>query len=226
MNEKKSYQTINIVTVVGVLLLLLLSFLPTSPSWQYLGDNIYSGRPTYSLSFYYYFLEIGECFSIGEGIFIFCGVSMILFYVSLGVCFVSVLLKKDWLTLCSLLAAILSNILTISSLSNHVIVFSVLSLIICLVLIAINLVFNKVFIDIIKNFANKTKVKTMIQIGSNIKRERMNKNMTQEELAKRIYVSRTLITKFESGERMPSEDQIDSIAETLEISVDTLCSKR
>lgn len=225
MKEEKTYQVVNVVTLIATLSLLLLSFLQVSPSWKYIGDNVYSGNPTYSLSFYYYFLQIRECFSTRDILSIFCGITIILFYIALFTCIVSVVFKWDWLTFISLLFVILCNILSITSLINPVVVFSAFSLIACLLLVVINILFNKTFVAVINSVSNSFKKQKMIQIGNNIKRERSNKNLTQEELANKVYVSRTLITKFESGERMPSEDQIESIAEALKIDPAILTSK-
>ena len=53
---------------------------------------------------------------------------------------------------------------------------------------------------------------------------RKQKNMTQEELAQALYVSRTAISKWESGRGFPSIDSLKSIARFFGISVDDLLS--
>lgn len=53
---------------------------------------------------------------------------------------------------------------------------------------------------------------------------RKQKNMTQEELAQALFVSRTAISKWESGRGFPSIDSLKSIARFFGISVDDLLS--
>lgn len=53
---------------------------------------------------------------------------------------------------------------------------------------------------------------------------RKQKNMTQEDLAEALYVSRTAISKWESGRGYPSIDSLKAIAEYFSISVDELLS--
>lgn len=53
---------------------------------------------------------------------------------------------------------------------------------------------------------------------------RKQKSMTQEELAQALYVSRTAISKWESGRGFPSIDSLKSIARFFGISVDDLLS--
>jgi transcriptional regulator with XRE-family HTH domain len=53
---------------------------------------------------------------------------------------------------------------------------------------------------------------------------RKQKNMTQEELAQALYVSRTAISKWESGRGFPSIDSLKAIARFFGVSVDDLLS--
>lgn len=53
---------------------------------------------------------------------------------------------------------------------------------------------------------------------------RNNKSLTQEELASILYVSRTAISKWESGLGYPSIDSLKNIATFFEISIDELLS--
>lgn len=53
---------------------------------------------------------------------------------------------------------------------------------------------------------------------------RKQKNLTQEELAALLYVSRTAISKWESGRGYPSIDSLKAIAEFFSVSVDELLS--
>lgn len=53
---------------------------------------------------------------------------------------------------------------------------------------------------------------------------RKQKNLTQEELAKLLFVSRTAVSKWESGRGYPSIDSLKAIADFFSLSVDELLS--
>ncbi len=53
---------------------------------------------------------------------------------------------------------------------------------------------------------------------------RKNKGLTQEQLASELYVSRTAISKWESGRGYPSIDSLKIIAKFFSVSVDSLIS--
>lgn len=53
---------------------------------------------------------------------------------------------------------------------------------------------------------------------------RKNKGLTQEELAKELYVSRTAISKWESGRGYPSIDSLKEISKFFSVSIDDLLS--
>ena len=49
---------------------------------------------------------------------------------------------------------------------------------------------------------------------------RKNKGLTQEELAEALYVSRTAISKWESGRGYPSIDSLKDISKFFSVSID------
>ena len=53
---------------------------------------------------------------------------------------------------------------------------------------------------------------------------RKQKGLTQEELAERLYVSRTAISKWESGRGYPNIDSLKAISKFFEITIDELLS--
>ena len=53
---------------------------------------------------------------------------------------------------------------------------------------------------------------------------RKNRGLTQEELAEALYVSRTAISKWESGRGYPSIDSLKGIASFYEVTIDELLS--
>lgn len=55
-----------------------------------------------------------------------------------------------------------------------------------------------------------------------LREARINRELTQEELAKKIFVSRTLITKYESGDAIPTKENIEKLAIALNIKISDL----
>jgi len=60
----------------------------------------------------------------------------------------------------------------------------------------------------------------------NVKLQQLRKqnNMTQEQLAEQLYVSRTAISKWESGKGYPNIDSLKSISKLFSVSIDDLLS--
>ena len=63
-----------------------------------------------------------------------------------------------------------------------------------------------------------------MEFGEKILELRKSKNLTQEELAKELYVSRTAISKWEAGRGYPSIDSLKEIAGYFSVSIDDLLS--
>ena len=63
-----------------------------------------------------------------------------------------------------------------------------------------------------------------MKIGERIRSLRVGAGMTQEELAERLYVSRTLVAKWESGKRRPDRRTLERISETFGAPPDSLAS--
>lgn len=61
-----------------------------------------------------------------------------------------------------------------------------------------------------------------IQLSKNIKKHRLMKDMSQNELALRIGVSRQAISKWEIGENFPDFMSLISLAQLFEVSLDSL----
>lgn len=60
----------------------------------------------------------------------------------------------------------------------------------------------------------------MRNIGKNIKDLRMNANMTQDELAQRLFVTRQTVSNYETGNSRPDVDMLLRIAEVFGVEVD------
>lgn len=64
-----------------------------------------------------------------------------------------------------------------------------------------------------------------MQIAQKIRELRQKANMTQSELAEKLFVSRDLVSKWESGSRRPDYRTITKIAEVLGTSPDEIISR-
>ena len=56
-----------------------------------------------------------------------------------------------------------------------------------------------------------------MELKDRLKELRANANLTQEDLANQIFVSRTLVSKWESGDRYPSKDNLARLAVLFQI---------
>lgn len=63
----------------------------------------------------------------------------------------------------------------------------------------------------------------MYDFGITLKNLRKKNKMTQLQLAKRLNVSESLISRYESNEVQPSLDTLRTLAAVLNVSVDELC---
>lgn len=63
---------------------------------------------------------------------------------------------------------------------------------------------------------NKAEVRIMRDIGKNIKQLRTQKNMTQDELAEKLFVTRQTVSNYETGRSRPDVDMLAKIAEILD----------
>ncbi len=65
-----------------------------------------------------------------------------------------------------------------------------------------------------------------MNFSEKLKYLRKQKNLTQEQLSDKLFVSRTAVSKWESGMGFPSIDSLKDIANFFEISVDDLISSK
>lgn len=63
-----------------------------------------------------------------------------------------------------------------------------------------------------------------MEFHEKLQKLRKQKGLTQEELAERLYVSRTAVSKWESGRGYPSIDSLKTIAQCFGVTVDELLS--
>jgi len=62
----------------------------------------------------------------------------------------------------------------------------------------------------------------MVDFGSRLKQLRLAKHMSQEQLAKRLTVTKSMISAYENAVRMPSYDVLVKIASFFNVSIDYL----
>lgn len=62
----------------------------------------------------------------------------------------------------------------------------------------------------------------MIEFGSRLKRLRLDHNMTQPVLAKKLQVTKSVISAYETGIRMPSYETLLMISKVFSVSTDYL----
>ena len=65
-----------------------------------------------------------------------------------------------------------------------------------------------------------------MEIHEKLQELRKQKKLTQEELSEILFVSRTAISKWESGRGYPSIDSLKAIAEFFGVTIDELLSNR
>jgi transcriptional regulator with XRE-family HTH domain len=63
-----------------------------------------------------------------------------------------------------------------------------------------------------------------LEFNEKLQELRTNKNLTQEQLAEQLFVSRTAISKWESGRGYPSIDSLKEISKYFSVSLDDLLS--
>lgn len=64
-----------------------------------------------------------------------------------------------------------------------------------------------------------------MEFNEKLQELRKNKNLTQEQLAEMLFVSRTAISKWESGRGYPTIDSLKEISNFFAISLDDLLSR-
>ena len=63
-----------------------------------------------------------------------------------------------------------------------------------------------------------------MEFGEKLQELRKKKGLTQEELAEALYVSRTAVSKWESGRGYPNIDSLKEISKFFSVSIDELLS--
>ena len=61
-----------------------------------------------------------------------------------------------------------------------------------------------------------------MELKDKLKEFRTNANLKQEDVAARLFVSRTLVSKWEAGARYPSKDNLERLAELFQVPLNEL----
>lgn len=61
-----------------------------------------------------------------------------------------------------------------------------------------------------------------MKIADTIRVERKKKELTQAQLAEQLFVSRQLISKWETGKGYPDLEQVAKLSEIFDLSIDTI----
>ena len=68
----------------------------------------------------------------------------------------------------------------------------------------------------------KTRKKVIMMVGKNIRKYRKNKNMTQDDLAEKLSVTRQAISNWETEKTQPDIETLQKISQTLEVSIEEI----
>ena len=63
-----------------------------------------------------------------------------------------------------------------------------------------------------------------MKFGDNLRQIRKSKKMSQEQFAEKLFVSRTAVSKWESGKGYPSIDSLKYMSKLFSISIDNVLS--
>lgn len=65
----------------------------------------------------------------------------------------------------------------------------------------------------------------MITFAERLKTERKKNNITQTQLAEKLYLDRSSISKYESGKQIPETPTLEKLADFFDVSIDYLLGK-
>lgn len=63
-------------------------------------------------------------------------------------------------------------------------------------------------------------------LGENIRKKRLEYDIEQQELAKRVNVTKSFICRIEKGRQIPSVKMLNKIADVLHCSIDELLGRK
>jgi transcriptional regulator with XRE-family HTH domain len=66
----------------------------------------------------------------------------------------------------------------------------------------------------------------IMRVGKIIKQERLKRGWSQADLGRLVHISKTAVSRWESGEREPGLDALSQIAVVMELGIDALLDPR
>jgi len=216
---RNKYEIHYLVTLLILFLILFLSILPILPISVYVG--LEDRRiPLYETQVQTYYSYLISSIESGTVVSFICAFGMIAFYVTSFITIIYILLAdkrntKIWLLICAL-----SHILGIVTLS-YISIFSTISFTLTTSLFIIDY-----YLDHQRSIKDSAllinKRQELNELGQKIKDRRIEKGLTQQALADKVFVSRTLIAKIESGSYLANDNLLKDISIVLDIELDNI----
>ena len=216
---RNKYENHYLVTLLILFLILFLSILPILPISVYVGleDRRIPLYETQVQTYYSYLFSSIETGTVLSFLYAF---GMIAFYVSSFGSVIYILLAdkknaKIWLLICAL-----SHILGIVTLS-YISIFSTISFTLTISLLIVDYYFDHQR-SVSEKALLENKRKQLNRLGQIIKERRIEKGLTQQALADKVFVSRTLIAKIENGSYLVNDDLLKNISIVLGVELDNI----
>lgn len=215
MKKVVKYELHYIITLLVCVLFLILSFCPVIPVWNYKISST-STDPVPYVEYNQYYTQIFTFIRKAKILPFIFAIGMIASYFTCLLIIIFVFFTKNKQVKITLVISCISHLLGVFSFSL-ITWFSFIFFLAFLIILALDIVidyrkYKSVFL------IEKRKKEKMQKIGLIIKSKRTNMRLTQQELADKVFVSRSLIAKFENGTSLPSDKQIKDISNILEIS--------
>ena len=213
--NKKNINWIKVISITLIVVTLVMSFVPVNP-WSTPAPPEYEVEPTYR--FFSYAKNVFGLVSAGSsGAWaIFEVISALLFYIGSLVSLVFVIINKKLQFKITMLFCVMFLIPTsFPALTSTYYVIGAIS--VYLLIFLINYINDKY--PLTEFLAYKEKKKENKAVGVGLKNRRIELQMTQQELADKAFISRSLISKMESGKTPVNKDNLERIAMALEVDV-------
>ena len=211
----RQIQITRFITILVLIVIVVLSFMPIIPY-----ENVVVNQESHTVvSYYGYYMFFSILFVfIRDGTFLsfFFALTIIAFYVVTVFLIIYLIIGKS---IQMIILFILDALLMVPTVVN-ISYASLFSLITCISLLT--MLIANCFVEYMAKISNKKKSKMvsrelMVKTGAVIKEKRKEKGLTQEQLASKLFVSRSLIAKYEAGVLFPDEKQLAALDEILGI---------
>lgn len=215
----KKHKLHYLISLIIIALFVILSFLPILP--------IYSSGPVdessqiivTTIEYSSFFVALFHFIS-GNDFFAFLFASGIIgFYLCSIITIIYILIKDEFRSKLWLLLIAFFMLVDIFSLT-YISGFAFIGFLSCVALFVMDFIVDYKANGELKDLQNKKAL--MTSIGKNIKQERIKHNMTQQELAEKVFVSRSLIAKVETGSVLPNKTLLKELSKVFNINLEYL----